>query len=70
MGSTKLSNILILGAIEAEKPQKTKWVKYCETPCMTEFILNSCHKLLKMTPLAAIGAGLVNLIYSFQTQNQ
>ena len=29
-----MSNILILGAIEAEKSKKTKCVKYCETPCI------------------------------------
>ena len=34
MGSTKMSKILTLGALEAEKLQKARWPKYCETPCM------------------------------------
>ena len=33
MGSTKMSKILILGALDAEKLQKPRWQSYCETPC-------------------------------------
>ena len=29
-----MSKILTLGVLEAEKLQKPKWPKYCETPCM------------------------------------
>ena len=33
MGSMKMSKILALGALEAEKLQKPRWPKYCGTPC-------------------------------------
>ena len=49
MGSTKMSNNLILGAIEAAKSKKTKWVKYCETP-LTFLLLYYNTEVIQIVP--------------------
>ena len=44
LGSTKMSKIIILGAIEADNSKKTKWVKYCETPCTLPILWKQVYK--------------------------
>ena len=39
LGSTKMSNVLILGSIEAEISKKMKWPMYCGTPCNVLILL-------------------------------
>ena len=48
MGSMKMSKILTLGVLEAEKLQTRRWLKFCGTPCKTiinEELLVSYHDL-------------------------
>ena len=45
MGSTKMSKILNLGVLEAEKLQKRKWLKFCGTPCKLLYLAPAPHIL-------------------------
>ena len=56
MGSTKMSKIFTLSALEAEKIQKTKCVQFWWTPCI--FVCGQARKAVKPVPLVLDGKDL------------